>query len=120
LKKTAWAAVRVRSNAPATSYRRKPPAARAARARSSNEDGDDSVAVILGVEPTIRLTPQQARHFGRNLLSAAAIADDWRLDSRFGPQGRETAPRRGARLVTRRLFLLFLLFGHIDAQIVKY
>lgn len=60
------------------------------RARSGailDEDGDESVAVILGVEPTIRLTPQQARHFGRNLLSAAAVADDWRLDSALAREG---------------------------------
>ncbi len=52
-----------------------------------DEDGDDSVAVILGVEPTIRLTPQVARHFARDLLSAAAIADDWRLDSALAREG---------------------------------
>ena len=64
-----------------------------------DEDGDESVAVILSSNhqdadsALMRLTPAQARYFARNLLSAAAVADDWRLDSALA---REGAKRRHA------------------------
>jgi hypothetical protein len=48
-----------------------------------DDDGDEP-AVLVG---DVRLLPARARQLARNLLSAAAIADKWALDSAIAREG---------------------------------
>ena len=52
-----------------------------------DDPAEEAPSVILGDESSIRLTSTQARYMARDLLSAAAMADDWALNAAIARGG---------------------------------
>ncbi len=90
-----------------------------------DEDGDESVAVILSSNhqdadsALMRLTPAQARYFARNLLSAAGWPTIGGSIRRW-PARAPNSATPGRTIGNATVVSVVLLFGHINAQIMKY